>query len=97
VLRNDADFVMLGSQSIGAVNHHSRDLGAGRSLSFSIKEEQMRIQPASNQQVQVERKPPTAAKGAPAAAQPAATVNISQAALHAVASKADADGDGDGR
>ena len=57
----------------------------------------MRIQPASNQQVQVERKPPTATKAAPAAEQPAATVNISQAALHAVASKADADGDGDGR
>ena len=49
---------------------------------------------ASNQQVQVERKPAAAAKAAPAAEQPAATVNISQAALHAVASKADADGDG---
>lgn len=57
----------------------------------------MRIQPASNQPVQVERKPPPATKAAPAAEQPAATVNISQAALHAAAGKADADGDGDGR
>jgi len=56
----------------------------------------MRIQPASKQQVPIERTPPTAAKAAPVAEQPAAPVNISQAALHAVASKADADGDGDG-
>ena len=56
----------------------------------------MRIQAAANPQVQVERKPPPAAKAAPAAEQPAATVNISKAALHALAGAADTDGDGDG-
>ena len=57
----------------------------------------MRIQPATAQQTQVERKPPSAPKAAPAAEQPAATVKISAAALQAAAGKADADGDGDGR
>jgi len=57
----------------------------------------MRIQATSNQPVQIERKPPTAAKAAPAVEQPAAKINISQAALHAASGKADADGDGDGR
>jgi hypothetical protein len=41
--------------------------------------------------------PPPATKAAPAPERPAATFNISQAALHAVASKPDADGDGDRR
>jgi len=54
----------------------------------------MRIQATSNQPVQIERKPPTAAKAAPAVEQPAAKINISQAALHAASGKADADGDG---
>ena len=57
----------------------------------------MRIQPTSNQQTQVERKPASAARAASPAAQRAATVNISQAALQAAASKGDADGDGDSR
>ena len=57
----------------------------------------MRIQPTSNQQTRVERKPAPAAKAASAAEQPAARVNISQAALQAAAGKAAADGDGDSR
>jgi hypothetical protein len=57
----------------------------------------MRIQPASTQQIQVDRRPAPATKATPAAEQPAATVKISQAAVQAATSKGDADGDGDGR
>lgn len=64
--------------------------------SFYTRRNIVRIQPASNQPVQVERKAAPTAKGAPPVELPAATVKISPAALQA-AVRHDADGDGDGR
>ena len=67
-----------------------------RSSKVAAKEQPfMRIQPTSNNQPQIERKPPPAAPPAKPVAEPAATVNISAAAQQAA--KGDADGDGDGK
>jgi hypothetical protein len=75
----------------------SGTFGACRSFEvFSRKGHRMRIQPTTLQQPHIERKPPPAPAASPSAAQPAAKVTISAAALQAAAGKHDADGDNDG-